>query len=149
MNDKDNERLADEPNQKESTSTPAPVPAPEEAQRFTYSLVLAEVVYQAGKTITSHRVQLFSKADVATFPAARLGKLQNSAAHQVQNEVTEKDIKVLEVIILNILPLGWMTDEEFWGSRAAIPGANATMQESPKPNPTPSIHDNVVSLKRT
>lgn len=116
-------------------------------RRFMYSLVLAEIIYQTKKGIQTHRVQLFSKADVLTFPASRLGQLQNSAAHQTKNEVGGEDFKVLEVVILNILSLGWMTDEEFWGSKDNIPGTENVAPEG-QAEPTAPSTGNVVSLKR-
>lgn len=111
----------------EPTETP-PMPEshrtePEPPKLFCYSLVLAEVIFQTEKGVASQRCQMFSKADGVTFPAARLGQLQNACAHQVQEQVQAKTFKALEVILLNILPLGWMSDEEFWGAKENIPGA--------------------------
>lgn len=116
-------------------------------QQFCYSLVLAEVIFSTDKGVGSQRTQLFSKADVPNFPAARLGQLQNSVAHQVQGQVSDKNFKALEVVILNILPLGWMTDEGFWGSKAAIPtGAEGLPAAAPQA-PSNNV-DNVVPLLR-
>lgn len=124
----------------------AATPEPKPVTHFNYTLVLAEVIYRtAGNNVGSRRCQIFSKADVATFPAARLSQIQNSAASQVSSEVNGKGFQALEVVILNLLPLGWMTDVEFWGSAANIPGR----EETPAPMAGElGDTDNVVPLQR-
>lgn len=144
-------RTPSEPELQELPTKPSPDAATftlqeQGVQQFCYSLVLAEVIYSTDKGIASHRCQLFSKADVLNFPAARLGQLQNSAAHQVQAQVNEKSFQAIEVIIHNILNLGWMTDVQFWGSQANIP-----VQEKdadPKPPVISNNSDNVVPITR-
>ncbi|WP_199097263.1 hypothetical protein [Dyella sp. ASV21] len=123
-------------------TTPAPI------QRYRYSLVLAEVIFSTKKGVSTHRVQLFSKADVDTFPAQRLQQLQNSAAMQVRNDVEDESFKALEVVLLNILPLGEMSDEEFWGSQANIPGNRPQLQEVDTADVVGVKDNNVVPIQR-
>lgn len=123
----------------DDNAIPPPPPA-DMPVRFNYSLVLAEVIFSTVKGVGSHRVQLFSKADVPTFPAARIGQLQNSAAHQVMTQVPDKDFKALEVIFLNVINLGWMTEEEFG---VTLPGAPDAPAE-----PSVGSSNNVVPLQR-
>ena len=113
----------------------------QEEPKFYYSLVLAEVIFQTEKGVSSHRIQLFSKSNIEGFPANRLSQLQNSAAHQIQEQVqgavSYKQFKALEVLLLNILPLGYMTDSQFWETTSI-----------PDPAPTGGDGDKVVPLTR-
>lgn len=131
-------------NQEDTTTSPV-LEEGTHADNFAYSLVLADVIYNTEKGIGSQRCQLFSKSLTDTFPAARLGQIQNSAAHQVKSMVNAKQFKAVEVILLNIQPLGWMTDLEFWGSEAAIPDMS-TVEAIPQESSTNAA--NVVTLVR-
>lgn len=120
----------------EQSAPPAPL--------FHFTLVLAEVIFDTDKGIRTHRCQLFSKADTVAFPAGRLAQVQNSAAAQVAAELGDKSFKAIEVVLLNLLNLGWMTDEVFWGSQAAIPKApEVVLAGVPQTD-----SNNVVPLKR-
>lgn len=116
------------------------------APLFHFSLVLTEVVYRTDKGVSSHRCQLFSKSDMATYPKNRIGQLQNSSAIQAQADLTQalgrppKDFAVIEVLILAIHPLGWMTDAQFEGPKKV---SNNPVDEKPA-DPT----DNVLPLRR-
>jgi hypothetical protein len=124
----------------EMTDKMAQGPSPDAEPVFYYSLVLAEVIFSTIEGVTSHRCQLLSKADVPVFPANRLAQIQNSAANQVQGEVKAKDFKALEVILHGILPLGQMTNKQFWGSQGQPTEASPTAA-------APQV-DNVVPLQR-
>jgi hypothetical protein len=115
---------------------------------FLYSLVLADVIFQTDKGgVGSQRCQLFSKSDVPTFPAARLAQLQNSAALQVKEQVGDKSFVALEVMLLNIQDLGYMSDIGFWGSKAAVPGPEKPA-EPQEPTNKAGDSDNVVTIRR-
>lgn len=82
-----------------------------------FTLVLAEVIFDARRSgIGSRRVQFFSKSPTSLFPAPRLQAIQQVAAHEAtQTFPKEGNVKILEVILLNMSALGMMTDEEFYG----------------------------------
>lgn len=113
-------------------------PLPEADNRQHYSLVLAEVVFQTkGNKVSSERCQLFSRAEVDIFPAARLMQIQNSAAAQVRDALQLDEFQAIEVLILGIHPLGRMSEEEFHHP-----------QDKPE-TPAKQDSNNVVDLRRT
>ncbi len=102
----------------ETPETPNPT-----AQPSYFSLILAEVIFQTEDGIASRRVQFLSQSLEDLFPADRLTQLQNSAAHTVREQLKgPKQYQVHEVLLLSIIPLGRMTQVEFFG-----PGVTTAM----------------------
>lgn len=127
---------------------------------FHYTLVVAEVIFDVDGEVGSQRIQSFSKSDTMNFPAARLKQCQNVSALQAkQNLVGAPNFQALDVIILNLHPLGWMTDEEFWSGQAPdgvkIVAPEASNQEGTMSAPpgggvgTPVQDNTVVPFKQS
>lgn len=88
-------------------------------QKNYFSMVLAEVVFSIPtQGIQVVRRQIIEKSDVATYNTRHLSMIQNRAAQEVANTIPEEYREAIEfhdVLLGNIIPLGYMTDEEFFG----------------------------------
>lgn len=124
MNQKDSDTTPTDPTaQTESPEYQLNSPPASEADErppsplWHFTLVLAEVIFEARRSgIGSRRVQFFSKAPTSLFPAPRLQAIQQVAAHEAtQTFPKEGNIKIIEVVLLNMTALGMMTDKEFYG----------------------------------
>lgn len=83
---------------------------------FHFHMVQAEVVFDSDQGIRSHRLQMPTKSDTQNFSGRRLTVLQNAAAHQVRQLIETEKFNVLEVYIHALIPLGYMSDFEFYGA---------------------------------
>lgn len=110
----------------------------QEAKKF-FSLIVATV--QGRNTFTrtpfTKKVNVFSMGDVEVFPNRRLVQIQHSAfATATQNE-KPKSIQLDDVIIENIIPLGFMTMEEFQSTNNnANPHSAVAMEVAATDSPT-------------
>lgn len=91
-------------------------------QKFWYTAVLAEVIFTIdGKNSDTQKVQFFTKSDIEHFPIKRLQQLQNSSVMMLQN-AGKKLGTIQGVWLLQLVPLGYMTDEEFGGEVTSVNG---------------------------
>lgn len=117
-----------------STDTPPTSPAAPPTP-FYYSMVLAEVIFEADGELQMLTKQFFTKADTDQFRAHRLRSLQNTAVLAVKQGLPadiQATVKVHEVFIKNVVFLGLMTDAEFWEGLGTPPAAE------PAPNVMPA-----------
>jgi hypothetical protein len=120
--------------------TPTDTLPPEAADHYT--MVLAEVLFVADDGgVNSRRVQFFAASDITFFPAHRLRQIQNTAANKVKAETGGGPaFQVLEVYLLNLTPLGQMTNSRFWeGIEVTKP--NQVPAEPVAANETPVAED--------
>lgn len=81
-----------------------------------YILVNAQIVYlDDNEQPQIHSVQFLNKSPVQYISSMHLHNLQGLAAQKCKNELGVENLTFLSIIVLNILPLGQMTEEEFWG----------------------------------
>lgn len=84
--------------------------------RQYYSLITAEIVFQAGEdtTLFTVRTNGVLADDLPEITAKLIGKAQQIAQHQFHKRMDGRDnIKVIDVVILALSPLGHMTADEF------------------------------------
>lgn len=108
-----------------------------------YICVLAEIGYNEVVAVADQpdvytfqpataKIQFFSNSDSANIPLARLNWLQNhAAAMAVQGGIKAENIT--GCFINNIIPLGWMTPEEF------VAAGESTLTEAATNKPKPPV----------
>lgn len=125
--------------------------------RLHFHMVLADVIFETQKGITSHRTQFITQATTGQFPGDRIHQLQNSAAASVRAKLPKQEAQsftVHDVLFLNFHYCGYMTNAEFYG-----PGMTAEVNvkeadNSPSTSVAPvadgetAVGDNVVPLNR-
>ena len=101
-----------------TSQTELPNEQPPASPLWHYALILAEVIFESKRSgIGSRRLQFFSKSETSLFPVPRLERLQRVAAMKATITFPkEQKITTHEILILNISPLGMMTDDEFYGT---------------------------------
>ena len=82
-----------------------------------YLLVTVQIIFNDGVQTAGHTVQFFNKSDTDTIPSPRLQHLQKLAAAKTKQELNLETFTPLQIQILSIIPLGWMTEEQFWGPK--------------------------------
>lgn len=106
-------------------------------EKSYFDLVIAEVVFDTdGETLRSQKVQFLTKYEDEVFPVARLTQLQARAAELVASAVPEDvrgKLTVHEIFILGLLPLGHMTDAEFYGQDASEEPQDPVVDEPATP----------------
>ena len=109
-------------------------------QKFYWTMVLAEVLFMADGQMQVLKQQFHSKSNLDHYPAQRLKQLQQVAIMQVQQNTQGmgicKDFQPIEVFLLGLVPLGLMSDQEFFArggmtvSPIEAPGAQETLQDA-------------------
>lgn len=82
-----------------------------------FTLVSAQVIFVANGEANMLTKQTFASAADQNYTARHILHLQNTVATQVKNEVEASGQtfdKLIDVVILALVPLGLMTGEEFW-----------------------------------
>lgn len=118
---------------------------------FFFTMVLVTVICEVDNQVRIVERNLIEKSDVNQFTIRRLANIQNTAAHQVMSTLApeeQKSFRVIEVIIGNMMPLGYMTADDFWAGTTdlveKIEAAEAA--ETTVAVPATPVPDNVVSL---
>ena len=97
--------------------TPDNTPS-QELRREFFTLVVAQVVFLVNNEMQMITRQTFSSSPESQFTARHLLHIQNAVLMQVRSEILRSqpgsEFKGLDVIILNLIPAGHMTRDEFW-----------------------------------
>ncbi len=103
----------------------------QELRREFFTLVVAQVVFLVNNEMQMITRQTFSSSPESHFSARHLLHIQNSVLMQVHSEILSgqpgAEFKGLDVIILNLIPAGHMTRDEFW---AGMDQVTATAEEA-------------------
>lgn len=132
------------------TDTQAPDKS-QDVRRMHFTLVTAQVVFVANGDVQMVTRSTFGNSPSPNIPARMLLQIQNTIVHQVATETNRtgnKFEKALDVIVLNIAPLGYMTQEEFWEGMGQEP-ETAPMDAAPPAvqNTEGADTTNVVALR--
>ena len=114
--------------------------------RTWYHLVTAQIVYQVNgqPEISSMYLNGIVTTNTVNLPAASLGKAQQAVQMHFHQRHEGVDLKVLDVVIMNLTNLGHMTQQEFHATPEGTelrmrPEASPTDTEGPSEEPkTPS-----------
>lgn len=114
--------------------------------RTWYHLVTAQIVYQVNgqPEISSMYLNGIVTTNTVNLPAASLGKAQQAVQMHFHQRHEGVDLKVLDVVIMNLTNLGHMTPQEFHAAPEGTelrmrPEASPTDTEAPSEEPkTPS-----------
>lgn len=126
--------MTDQPVTPDNTSS-------QELRREFFTLVVAQVVFLVNNEMQMITRQTFSSSPEPQFTARHLLHIQNAVLMQVRSEILRNqpgtEFKGLDVIILNLIPAGHMTRDEFWAGMdqvsAAAEEAVAAAQEQLAP----------------
>jgi hypothetical protein len=115
--------------------TQSNTPESQEVRRQFYTLITAQIVFVANGEIQMITRSHFGFSPSPNYTAHYLLQLQNALAFQVRNHVESQGVKfekTLDVVILSLVPLGQMTQEEFWEGMGSTQEAETVpMAEAP------------------
>jgi hypothetical protein len=90
------------------------------AKKMHFFMIAAELVFKIKDPngeeigINTARFNAIITNDTANFPVRLIGKAQQTVQLHFHRKVgPDAPVEVIDVVILNICPLGYMTDEEF------------------------------------
>jgi hypothetical protein len=107
-----------------------------------YTLITAEILFQQSDDpeIYTARINGVLADPQPEITAKLIGKAQQIAQHQLdKRNQNGQDLKIIDVVILNLTALGRMTDEEFQGTSIKDAGPMATLKHLMQDDPFTSI----------
>lgn len=110
--------------------------------KFFYFLVLIQAVFMVDGEIQILHKQSFEKGTDSVFNAKRIQFMQNSGLHQIRSDLPEKaqaSFKALDCFVLGIIPLGEMTDTEFWADMGDPAGSKPVAAAETPPAQTADV----------
>lgn len=99
--------------------------------KYHHHMIVAEIVFmpKADSVVNSLRVNGVLVDPEKDIPIRLLGKAQQIVQLQFHNRMEGQDIQVLDVVLMNFMYLGHMTEAEF----QKVPEGVALKEKTPKP----------------
>lgn len=96
-----------------------------DVQRLAYFLIAVLVFYRNAEGAQKERhLNLVMSTNSDALTKQELARIQHGAAARLHAENGIEQDALLDVVTLNIMPLGFMTEEEFQGVDPIIPAAH-------------------------
>lgn len=108
----------------------------ESKQRKHYNMIVGEIVFKGGNddNVNAIRVNGVMLDDSRDIPVKLLGKAQQILQLNFHQRMQDENVVVLDVVLINFLYLGHMTQEEF----NQVP-EGTQLQEAPLPQPVADL----------